>query len=47
MFPIANLYFGQKRRKRKNIKKNVTFVTFVTLHSLTYLLINLFTLKIK
>ena len=26
-----------KRRERKNIKKNVTFVTFVTLLSLTYL----------
>ena len=35
------------REKRKNIENSVTFVTFVTLHSLTYLLINLFTLKIK
>ena len=33
--------------ERKNIKKGVTFVTFVTLHSLTCLLVNLFTLKIK
>ena len=35
------------REKRKNIKNSVTFVTFVTLHSLTCLLVNLFTLKIK
>ena len=34
-------------RERKNIKNTVTFVTFVTLHSLTCLLVNLFTLKIK
>ena len=33
--------------ENKNTENSVTFVTFVTLHSLTCLLINLFTLKIK
>ena len=31
------------REKRKNIKNTVTFVTFVTSHSLTCLLVNSFT----
>ena len=36
-----------REEKEKNIKNSVTFVTFVTLYSLTCLLVNLFTLKIK
>ena len=39
---LRPLFIGQKE-KDNNIKNSVTFVTFVTLHSLTCLLINLFT----